>query len=67
MQYDMCKKNLKKTKMLKSPEYSNCRELLSQEPPNNMLHKAKHTISSILSYRIGLDPIVTSYLVGWIE
>ena len=53
--------------MLKSPEYSNCRELLSQESPNNRLHKTKHTSSSILSYRIGLDPIVTSYLVGWIE
>ena len=37
------------------------------ETPNNMFHKAKHTSSSILSYRIGLDPIVTSYLVGWIE
>ena len=40
--------------MLKSPEYSNCHEPLSQngymgdiEPPNNMLHKAKHTSSSI--------------------
>ena len=37
------------------------------EPPNNMLHKAKHTNSSILSYRVGLDPIATSYLVGWSE
>ena len=37
------------------------------EPPNNMLHKAKHTSSSILSYRVGLDPTATSYLVGWIE
>ena len=35
------------------------------EPPNNMLHKAKHTNSSILSYRVGLDPIATSYLVGY--
>ena len=38
--------------MLKSQEYSNCLELLSEEwimeytePPNNMLHKAKHTSS----------------------
>ena len=37
------------------------------EPPNNMSPKAKQTSSSILSYRIGLDPISTSYLVGWIE
>ena len=60
--------------MLKSPEYSSCHEPLSQEwingrtkPSNNMLHKAKHTSSSILSYRVGLDPIATSYLLGWIE
>ena len=37
------------------------------EPPNNMLPKAKHTNSSILSYRVGLDPIAKSYLVGWIK
>ena len=37
------------------------------KPPNNMLPKAKHTSSSILSYRVGLDPIATSYLVGWIK
>ena len=37
------------------------------EPSNKMLHKTKHTSSSILSYRVGLDPITTSYLVGWIE
>ena len=37
------------------------------ERPNNMLPKAKLTSSSILSYRVGLDPIATSYLVGWIE
>ena len=83
MQHGMCKKNLKekkkkktnkKTKMLKSPEYSSCLEPLSQEwingrtkPSNNMLHKAKHTSSSILSYRVGLDPVATSYLLGWIE
>ena len=38
-------------------------------PPQkkNMLHKAKHTSSSILSYRIGLDPVATPYLEGWIE
>ena len=34
------------------------------ETPNNMLHNAKHTSSSILSYRIGLDPIASFYLVG---
>ena len=32
------------------------------EAPNNMLPKGKHTSSSILSYRVGLDPITTSYL-----
>ena len=37
------------------------------EPRNNMLHKAKHTSSSMFSYRVGLDPIATSYLAGWIE
>ena len=37
------------------------------EPSNNMLHKAKHTSSILLSYRVRLDPITTSYLVGWIE
>ena len=35
--------------------------------PNNMLPKAKHTSSSILSYRVGLDPIATSYAAGWIK
>ena len=37
------------------------------EPPNNILHKAQVTSSSILSYRVGLDPIAISCLVGWIE
>ena len=37
------------------------------KPSNNMLHKSNHTRSSILSYRVGLDPVQTSYLVGWIE
>ena len=37
------------------------------EPSDNTLNKTKHTRSSILSYRVGLDPIATSYLVGWIE
>ena len=36
------------------------------EPLNNMLPKAKRTSISILSYRIGLDPIATSFYVGWI-
>ena len=30
------------------------------EPPNNILPKTKHPSSSILSYRVGLDPIATS-------
>ena len=37
------------------------------EPLDNTLYKTKHTRSTILSYRVGLDPIATSYLVGWIE
>ena len=37
------------------------------EPSDNTLYKIKHTRSSILSYRVGLDPIGTSYLVGWNE
>ena len=37
------------------------------EPPNNMLPKTKHTSRGILSHRVGLYPISTSYLVGWIE
>ena len=47
--------------------YSKNGQMGDTEPPNNMLHKAKHTSSSILSYRVGLDPNATSYLVGWIE
>ena len=34
------------------------------EPPNNMLPKAKQTSSSILSYRVGLDPVAASCLLG---
>ena len=37
------------------------------EPSNNALHKTKHTKSSILRYGIGLDPVATSCLVGWIK
>ena len=37
------------------------------KPPNNMLPKAKHTSSITLYYMVGLDPIATSDLVGWIE
>ena len=36
------------------------------ELSNNTLHKTTHTRSSI-SYRVGLDPDATSYLVCWIE
>ena len=38
-----------------------------KEPSNNMLLKTKHTSGSMLSHRVGLDPIATSYLVGWIK
>ena len=37
------------------------------EPSDNTLYKAKHTRSSKVSYGVGLDPVATSYLVGWIE
>ena len=37
------------------------------ETSNNTLHITKHTSSSILSYRVGLDPIATFCLEGWIE
>ena len=61
--------------MLKLQEYSICHEQISQEcinsicrrPSNNSLYKTKHTSSSILSCRVGLDPIATSYLGGSIE
>ena len=36
------------------------------EPSDNTLDKTKHTRSSIVSFRVGLDPVATSYLVGWI-
>ena len=32
-----------------------------------MLHKAKDTGIGILTYRVRLDQIAASYLVGWIE
>ena len=37
------------------------------EPSNNTLHKAKRTRGSILSYGIGLHPVLTTYLRGQIE
>ena len=37
------------------------------EPSNNTLRKTRHTRGTLLSYRIGLDPVATSYLVGSIE
>ena len=37
------------------------------KPWNNRLHKTKYTRSSILSYRVGLDPVTTSYLIRLIE
>ena len=48
-------------------QYPKNGQMADTEPPNNMLPKATHTSSSILSYRVGLDPIATSYLVGWIK
>ena len=37
------------------------------EPSVNTSYKTKHTRSNMLSYRVGLDPIATFYLVGWVE
>ena len=37
------------------------------EPSDNMLQKTKHPRRSTLGYRVGLDPVTTSYLVGCIE
>ena len=37
------------------------------EPSDNTLHKIKQTRSSILIDKVGLDPVATSYLVGWIK
>ena len=31
------------------------------EPSSNMLHKTKQTRIIILKYRIGLDPVITSF------
>ena len=74
MQYRVSKKKLKKLKcyyrwniatvMNHCPKNG---QMGDNEHPNKILHKTKHTSSSILSYRVGLDPITTSYLVGWIE
>ena len=64
--------------MLKPQRYSHCHKPLSQELingryqdtklSNNKLHKTKHTSSSILSYRVVLDPIQSSsaaVLAAW--
>ena len=37
------------------------------KPSDNTLHKTKHTRTSTLSYRVGLDPVAASYFVAWIE
>ena len=60
--------------MLKSQEFNNYHEPLSQEWINgdtkrsgNTLHKTKHLRSNKLSYRARLDPVATSYLEVCIE
>ena len=45
MQNGMCKKNLKKSKMLKSQEYSNCHEPLSQEWINGRYRTSKQYVT----------------------
>ena len=37
------------------------------KPLDNTLYKTKRTRSRMRSYSVGLDPVATSYLVGWIE
>ena len=63
----------KKNKMLKSHEYSNYLELLSQEQINgryrlfsNTLH-VDYTESSLKGSRVELDLFATSYVVFWIR
>ena len=41
--------------------------MVDTKPSINMLHKTYHTKSCILSYRVGSDPVTTSFLVGWIK
>ena len=36
------------------------------EPLDNTLYITKVTRGNILSYMVGLDPVTTSYPVGWI-
>ena len=45
MEYGMCKKNLQKAKMLKSPEYSNCHEPLSQEWINGRYQTSRQYVT----------------------
>ena len=45
MQHGIFKKNLKKTKMLKSQEYSNCHEPLSQEWINVRYRTSKQYVT----------------------
>ena len=45
MQYGMCTKNLKKTKILKSQEYSNCHKSLSQERINGRYRTSKQYVT----------------------
>ena len=37
------------------------------KPSTNNLHEVKHTRGSVLSFRVGLDPVATSYPIGWIK
>ena len=64
-----CSSKTQEIKKLKSQENQNPKngEMGDTEPPKNRLRKIKHTRSSILGYRVGLDTVATSYLVGWIE
>lgn len=61
-----CSSKTQEIKKLKSQENQNPKngEMGDTEPPKNRLRKIKHTRSSILGYRVGLDTVATSYLVG---
>ena len=45
MHYGMCKKNLKKTKMLKSQEYTKCHEPLFQKWINGIYRTSKQYVT----------------------
>ena len=41
--------------------------IMNTEPSNNTLQKTKHARSSIVNYRVRLDPVATSCVLGWVK